>query len=189
MNKRILIGIGLAALTAALLYGFSNSRKEAPLPPDGSAIHWISIEEAAKLAKQDRKKILIDVYTDWCGWCKRMDVTTYRHPELIKYINEHYHAVKLDAEQRENITINGHTYAWRSGGRNGYNEFAANILNGEMAFPTTVFAYPGMDTLIAAVPGYLDGDEMYTYARFFGEDAYQKQSLDEFRKANPAPKK
>ena len=41
-----------------------------------SKIKWISIEEAEKLNKENPKKIMIDVYTDWCGWCKKMDKDT-----------------------------------------------------------------------------------------------------------------
>ena len=43
-----------------------------------SKINWISFEQAMALAKQDGKPVLVDVYTDWCGWCKRLDATTYQ---------------------------------------------------------------------------------------------------------------
>ena len=33
---------------------------------------------------------MVDVYTDWCGWCKKMDKETFNHPVIAKYINENY---------------------------------------------------------------------------------------------------
>jgi len=178
MNKKILFSMAAVATLALVCCGFIGNRQPAP---DGPQIQWTTMEEAARLAKDDRKKILIDVYTDWCGWCKRMEASTYQDPEVVKYINEHYHAVKFDAEQRESLVINGKTYTWREGGRNGFNEFAYYIMNGEMAYPTTVFSYPGLDTLIAAVPGYIEGKDMNTYLRYFDEEAFKTMGIDAYK--------
>ena len=74
-------------------------------------IHWISFDEAIKLnSGYPKKKILIDVYTDWCGWCKKMDAVTFSNPVIASYINEHYWAVKLNAEGYDTIIYNGVTY-------------------------------------------------------------------------------
>ncbi|MDN5204635.1 thioredoxin fold domain-containing protein [Fulvivirgaceae bacterium BMA10] len=70
-------------------------------------IEWLNIEEAQKLAKENPRKIFIDVYTDWCGWCKRMDKTTFENAEVAKYVNENYYAVKLNAESKKKIKYNG----------------------------------------------------------------------------------
>lgn len=153
-------------------------------------IEWLTMEEGVKRAKTDGKKLLIDVYTDWCGWCKRMDATTYEDPEVVQFVRENYHAIRLDAEQHEDITINGTTYKWQQAGtRNGVHELAYQILNGEMSYPTTVFAYPRMDTLIAAVPGYLDAKQMNAYLHYFHEEAFKKGIRFEQYKVNTSPTK
>ena len=66
-------------------------------------INWITMSEAEKLSKEHEKPILIDVYTDWCHWCKVMDSTTYKDRSIVEYINENYYAVKLNAESNDKI--------------------------------------------------------------------------------------
>ena len=101
MNKRYLIGPLLVMLLVAFL----------PMDSVGQdAINWVSIEEAEEKAAEDGKKILVDMYTDWCGWCKRMDAVTYTDEKVIAYINENYHAVKFDAEQKDTVEVVGHSF-------------------------------------------------------------------------------
>src|SRR5215467_6428835 len=75
-----------------------------------SEIKWLSITEAEKLMKKEPKKVIVDIYTDWCGWCKRLDATTYKDPAVVDYINKNYYAVKFNAESKEDITYEGTTY-------------------------------------------------------------------------------
>ena len=57
-------------------------------------VRWVSFSEAVELSKKEPRKILIDIYTDWCGWCKKMDATTYGDGAVVEYINRHFYAVK-----------------------------------------------------------------------------------------------
>lgn len=99
---------------------------------------WMSVEEAIVLAHADQKKILIDVYTDWCKWCKVMDEKTFSNSEVEEYLSKNYHLVKFNAEQKESLTFNGVEYQFKKNGRRGYHEFAAEILNGQLAYPSLV---------------------------------------------------
>uniref|UniRef100_A0A3Q2YUK7 Spermatogenesis-associated protein 20-like TRX domain-containing protein n=1 Tax=Hippocampus comes TaxID=109280 RepID=A0A3Q2YUK7_HIPCM len=49
------------------------------------------------------KKVFIDIYTDWCGWCKKMDKDTFQNPEVAAYMNENFLMVKMDAEGKDPI--------------------------------------------------------------------------------------
>lgn len=142
-------------------------------------INWLSIEKAIELNKTNEKKFLIDVYTDWCGYCKKMDRNTYENKILIKYINENFHPVKLDAEQKENIIFKGKTFKFINKGRRGYHEFAAFILNGKMSYPSTVFLDTN-ENYLDKIPGYLEPKLMEKIVSFFGEDKYKNTEWSAF---------
>ena len=95
-------------------------------------VNWIGFEEALELNKKSPKPILVDLYTDWCGWCKRMDATTYKNKVIVDYINENYYAVKMDGEGRGDINYQGKTFKFVQQGRSKYHELAAAILKGKM---------------------------------------------------------
>lgn len=70
-------------------------------------INWVTIEEAQELTKEEPRKVFIDIYADWCGWCKVMDRKTFTDKKVYTYINENYYAVRIDAESQNIITYNG----------------------------------------------------------------------------------
>jgi len=70
-----------------------------------TAIKWLSIEEAEKLSKQSPRPFFIDTYTDWCGWCKKMDKETFTDPVISEILNNKFYPVKFDAEGKEKVTF------------------------------------------------------------------------------------
>ncbi|NND95171.1 MAG: DUF255 domain-containing protein, partial [Flavobacteriales bacterium] len=74
------------------------------------SINWITIEEAQEKVKEEPRKILMDVYTKWCGPCKMMMANTFTNADVISYINENYYAVKFDAESPDAISFKGVEY-------------------------------------------------------------------------------
>ncbi|MBW3468292.1 thioredoxin family protein [Arthrospiribacter ruber] len=61
-------------------------------------INWLTFDQAANMTQDNPKMILVDVYTDWCGWCKKMDKETFTDPKVVAYINENFYPVKMNAE-------------------------------------------------------------------------------------------
>ena len=66
--------------------------------PHEEKLVWLGWDEGYEKAVKTKKILLVDAYTDWCGWCKRMDIDTYTNPDVIKKINEFFIPVKFNPE-------------------------------------------------------------------------------------------
>ena len=151
----------------------------AALPEPPVQTKWYTWEEAAELQKTAPRKIMVDVYTDWCGWCKKMDRETFDNPRVAKYLNEHFYPVKFDAEQRETIQYDGHDFIWQDAGRNGIHMLAYALLDGQMSYPTVVFLNEKMERVTIS-KGYKKADRMMNELRFIKEEAYTTMTLEKF---------
>ena len=147
-----------------------------PVAVAAQQVDWISWDQAVAAVQDgsNDKKVFIDVYTDWCGWCKRMDKDTFQNPEVAAYMNEHFLMVKLDGEQKEPIEYNGKTYKFVPSGRKGYHELAAALLQGRLSYPTVVFLDEKLN-MLSPVPGYQKPDAFLQIARYFGENIYKEK--------------
>ncbi len=136
-------------------------------------VEWLTMEEAMKRAEKEPRRIIVDVYADWCGWCKKMDKTTFQHPDIAEYMNEKYYAVKLDAESKEVMTIAGKDYKYFKQGKRGAHELALTLLDGNMSLPSVVLLEPDL-TKITIIPGYIDPPMMDQALHYFGEGFFDK---------------
>jgi len=66
-------------------------------------INWVTMEEALELQKKKPRKIIMDVYTEWCGPCKMLDRNTFKNKDVANYINKNYYAVKFNGEGNDEI--------------------------------------------------------------------------------------
>lgn len=135
-------------------------------------IKWMSWEEAIAKNEKNPKKIFVDVYTDWCGWCKKMDKATFQQDDIARYMNEHYYSVKFDAEQKEDIYFKEKTYKYVSQGKRGYHELAAAMLRGKLSYPTVIFLDEEMN-MIQPIPGFQNPTNFELIMTFFAEDHFK----------------
>ncbi len=150
-------------------------------------INWISVAEAEKRMAKEPKKVLIDVYTDWCGPCKMMNSSTFQDPEIVNYINKHYYAVKFNAEGNDVVTLKGNSYKnqefdpARVGGRNGTHDFTKNIapVNGRIAYPTIVYMDENFQ-ILSPVQGFYKSDQIKPILTFFAENIYKTKTWQEY---------
>ena len=134
-------------------------------------IQWRTWEDVEKLQKENPKKIFVDIYTEWCGWCKKMDKATFQQDHIAKYVNENYYAVKFDAEDKSDITFDGKVYKYVKNGRNSYNELALALTRGQLSFPTIVFLDED-NKILQPIPGFQDASTFEMIATYFGENHF-----------------
>ena len=146
--------------------------------PDG--IQWMSFEEAVKLSQTKPRKIFIDVYTSWCGWCKKMDASTFKDPEVIKYINENYYPVKLNAETKDTIRFRDQEFKYVADYK--ANELAVSLLSGKMGYPSYVLLDEQFGLLTNPVQSYLVKEELMPIIIFYGSNIYKSKTWEEYIK-------
>ncbi|KAA3623891.1 MAG: DUF255 domain-containing protein [Flavobacterium sp.] len=154
----------LVLLVALLIVGTVSAQE----------INWMTMNEALEAQSKNPKKILMDVYTTWCGPCKLMDKKTFGNKKVIDFVNEHYYAVKFNAEGTEEITYQDFTYTNPNyqperKGRNATHFFADALrLQG---YPSIVFFKANGD-LIQAIPGYKTPQQFEIYLKMIANDDY-----------------
>jgi thioredoxin-related protein len=173
-------------LLAAILLLTSMIAPSVQTKSEEGAVKWLSFEEAVRKAKSEKRPVFIDVYTDWCGWCKVMDKNTFSDPKVAKILNENFYPVKFNAEQREEVQFNGTTFKFVESGRNGYHELAAALLNNQLSYPTVVFLDEQF-RIIQPLPGYRQAPEFHMIAQFIGEGHYKKIKWEEWQKSYKSP--
>lgn len=135
-------------------------------------VNWYSLDEVKELSKKKKKKILIDLYTDWCGWCKVMDKNTYLDPEVVKYINSNYYPVKLNAEYKETINFKNKNYSYINTKRGGYNQLALELTGGRLSYPCVVFIDENLN-VIQPIQGFQEPKLFLMILKYFGENKYK----------------
>lgn len=135
----------------------------------------LSFDEAVKKAKSENKKVIVDVYTDWCGWCKKMDKNVYGNSDIKKIIEEDFIFVKLDAEGSGKNSYNGKSYT--------DSELAAHFQ--VSGYPTTVFLEPDGKIIeykydkftMNNLPGYYPSDDFKKVLEFIRDGKYKDTDL------------
>jgi thioredoxin-related protein len=163
MKKPYAVVLGLA-----LLMGVATMVRA-----DKKEIEWRTIVQALDEAPRQNKKIILDVYTDWCGWCKRMDRDTYSDASIASYMSEHFVASRMNPEKDGTVEFSGKKYSQR--------EFSQALgVNGYPA--TAIFNEKG--ELLTMIPGYMQPKEFTKVLHYFGDDIYLTTKWEEYQQKN-----
>lgn len=155
------------AILGTIVYGLLDNSSTNSLASETPT--WLSFDTGLAEAAKQQKKLLVDVYTDWCSWCKKMDKEVYTDKHVVDLLNEHFIVVKLNAESSKNLTYNGQQFTER--------EFAAAL--GVDGYPTTVFFLPDAKP-ITRIPGFMEVKTFVNVLTYIGRDHYLNISYDEF---------
>lgn len=188
MKRILLVMLGILAFSPVLLADGKKKVKneeakkteiiEAP-KEEAKEILWISIDELQAKMRQEARKVYFDMYTDWCGWCKRMDATTFQNENVIKYMNQKFYCVKFNAERKDTIRFMGKYYYFDPAQR--ANTLAAELLRGQLSYPTAVFMEERFQNP-TAVPGYQDVKNIEMILKYFGENIYKTKKWEDYQK-------
>ena len=148
-------------------------------PTEKEKINWLTIDEVNVKMKNEPKPVIIDLYTNWCYWCKVMDKKTYTNSKVISYINEHFYAVKLNAETKDVVKWNNKNFDYNSA--NKVNDFALFATRGQLAFPNTII-FGDSNQEPASIPGFMEPKEIEVILKYFGEKAYGTKNFNEYSK-------
>ena len=170
----------MQTLKLTVLFGwiviFSCAQKPAG---EMGKLQWMTLEEVVAKMKAEKRPILIDLYTDWCGWCKVMDKKTYSDKNVTDYLQSKFYPVKFDAEGRKEITWNGKTYNFNT--RYKTHDWAVYLTNGQLSYPTTVII--PVDGEPQAIPGFMKPAELEPIVKYFGEGKFGVVRFDEYQKS------
>ena len=138
-------------------------------------INWLSVEEVEVLQQKEPRKVLIDVYTTWCGPCKMMMRNTFTNKDVINYLNKNYYAVKFDAESAKDITFQGKLYQNPNYNPNARrkppHQFSQAL--GVSSYPTIIYMDEGLN-IIAPIKGYQTPAQIELYLKLFAEENYEE---------------
>ena len=138
-------------------------------------IDWMTMDQALAAQKLEPKKIFMDVYTDWCGPCKLLDKKTFSNKKVIRYINQHYYAVKLNGEGTESVTYNNFTYTNPNyqperKGRNAQHFFADAL---KITAYTSLVFFNETGGVIQALPGYKSPQDLEIFLKMIATDDFK----------------
>ncbi len=145
--------------------------------PEG--IQWLSFEDAVKKSEQSPKKIFIDVYTHWCGWCKKMDASTFKEKEVVSYINSNFYPVKLNAETKDTIRFRDKEFKFIPEYK--ANELAVSLLSGKMGYPSYVLLDENFSLMTTPVQSYMTQEQLMPILVYFGDNIFKEKTWEEYQ--------
>ncbi len=170
MNRKTLL-LALCLLIPLLAFSFRVSSSVSKDEQADSEIAWKDFEEGVALSAKEKKMLVIDIYTDWCHWCKVMDKDTYGNKDVREYMQKHAIFAKLNPEKPQKYKFKGAEYSGEELSR----------LFGVTGFPTTAFM-SAKGELLTTISSFIPPEKFRIILEYLAENWYEKMKFDEFEK-------
>jgi thioredoxin-related protein len=178
MKRSLLLLTAFIAITTTIFA--QKAIKKDVKKSEKAEFKWYTFEEAYLLNQKHPKKIFIDIYTDWCGWCMKMDQTTFKDSIIRDYMARNYYPVKLNAERKDTVRYNGNTYVNPSPDRpRSTHQLAVSLLQGQMSYPSYVILNEKFE-ILNMVKGYKVAKELEVLLHYIAEGAIGKMTYEKF---------
>ncbi|HOW30721.1 MAG TPA: DUF255 domain-containing protein [Bacteroidales bacterium] len=175
MKRLITINISLLLLSTMALSQVLPEKK-----PESTTIRWYGFEEGMKIASKKKLPAIVDVYTDWCGWCKKMDNETFQDQSVVDYISQNFVAIKLNAEDKNPIKFQDKTYINPNpGAGRSTHQLPAVLAKQRIGYPTYIYLDPTGKT-ITLTQGYMQAIDLLPFLKYIGSGSYKTMTWKQF---------
>lgn len=137
--------------------------------PKKSGIEWLTFENAYAKTIKEKKLMMVDVYTDWCSWCKVMDRETFNHPDIVRFARQNMVMAKMNAESDAKVRFQDQDFTQR--------QLAMRL--GVTGYPTVVF-FNDRGELLTSVSGYIPADKFLPILEYLQSRHYEKMKFEAF---------
>ncbi|MDZ7363695.1 MAG: thioredoxin fold domain-containing protein [candidate division KSB1 bacterium] len=163
IKTSVALGVLLVFSLASVALSFDDAK------PKKNEVAWLSFEQGLAAAKKEKKMMVVDFYTTWCGWCKVMDKETYGNANVIQFAKEKLVLVKVNAESNEKTRFRDKEYTYR--------ELATAF--GVTSYPATAFIDASGEVL-TLVPGYIPPDKFMPVLEFLADGHHKTMTFEEY---------
>ena len=185
--SRIVLPLILLGAAVGLAFTFSKEKTPQKIENQEGTVKWLSWTEALEANKKEPKKLFVDVYTNWCGWCKVMDRETFTDPEVAAYMSKNYYCIKLNAEMLDTIRFDNKTFAFvqpqdangNPQGR-GVHTLAYALLDGQMSYPTVVYLTEKLERIMIS-PGFKKPAQILPELRYTAEEMFKVKKWEDYQ--------
>lgn len=132
------------------------------IPSGFAQLKTHTFEEAEKLSKENPRPYVVFIHTSWCNYCKMMENSTFKNQEIITILNDNFYFISFDAESKDGIHFNNHTFQFIPKGQNtGIHELATELatINSQVVYPTVTILKSDF-SIIFQKHSFLSGKEL-----------------------------